>query len=162
MYILWHKCIYTFDRYTLQWRHMSVMASQITSLMIVYSTVYSRRRFWQRKDQSSASLAFVRRIRRWPVNSPHRGPSNAENVSIWWRHHDIHISKRMQNTLTLITLLCKKVTTWTELGLQGPITTGKPHSHTIVKISSCEQKLHNLYILIPNCESLQPKDIFHY
>ena len=23
-----------------------------------------------------------------PVNSPHKGASNAENVSIWWRHHD--------------------------------------------------------------------------
>ena len=28
----------------------------------------------QRKHQSSSSLAFVRGIRRWPVNSPHKGP----------------------------------------------------------------------------------------
>ena len=28
----------------------------------------------QRKHQSSASLAFVRGIHRWPVNSPHKGP----------------------------------------------------------------------------------------
>ena len=28
----------------------------------------------QRKHQSSASLAFVRGIRRWPMNSPHKGP----------------------------------------------------------------------------------------
>ena len=48
------------------------MASHITSLMIVYSTVY-----WgvdQRKHQSSASLAFVRGIYRGPVNSPHKWP----------------------------------------------------------------------------------------
>ena len=51
---------------------MSVMASQITSLTIVYSTVYSGAD--QRKYQSSASLAFVRGIHRWPVNSPHEGP----------------------------------------------------------------------------------------
>ena len=51
---------------------ISTMASQITSLAIVYSTVYSCGD--QRKHQSSASLAFVRRIHRWPVNSPHRGP----------------------------------------------------------------------------------------
>ena len=51
---------------------MSVMASQITSLAIVYSTVYSGAD--QRKHQSSASLAFVRGIHRWPVNSPHKGP----------------------------------------------------------------------------------------
>ena len=29
---------------------------------------------YQRKHQSSASLAFVRWIHRWPVNSPHKGP----------------------------------------------------------------------------------------
>ena len=64
---------------------MGLMAYQITSFMIVYWTVYSGAD--QRKHQSSASLAFVRRIHRWPVNSPHNGASNAENVSIWWRNH---------------------------------------------------------------------------
>ena len=63
---------------------MGTMASQIPSLTIVYTTAY-----WgadQRKHQSSASLAFV---------SPGTGEfpaqmaSNAENVSIWWRHHVI-------------------------------------------------------------------------
>ena len=49
---------------------MSAMASQIT-LTIVYSTVHSGAD--QRKHQSSASLAFVRGIHRWPVNSPHKG-----------------------------------------------------------------------------------------
>ena len=51
---------------------MSAMASQITSLTILYSTVYSGAD--QRKHQSSASLAFVRGIHRWPVNSPHKWP----------------------------------------------------------------------------------------
>ena len=51
---------------------MGAMASQITSLTIVYSTVYSG--VDQRKHQSSASLAFVRGIHRWPVNSLHKGP----------------------------------------------------------------------------------------
>ena len=51
---------------------MSTMASQITSLTIVYSTVHSG--VDQRKHQSSASLAFVRGILQWPVNSPHKGP----------------------------------------------------------------------------------------
>ena len=64
---------------------MSTIASQITSLTIVYSTVYSDAD--QRKHH--ASLAFI-------VRGIHRGPvfsaqivSDAENVSIWWRHHDI-------------------------------------------------------------------------
>ena len=51
---------------------VSAMASQITSLTIVYSTVYSGGD--QRKHQSSVSLAFVRGIDRSPVNSPNKGP----------------------------------------------------------------------------------------
>ena len=51
---------------------MRAMASQITSLTIVYSTVYSGAD--EIKHQSSASLAFVRGIHQWPVNSPHKGP----------------------------------------------------------------------------------------
>ena len=64
---------------------MGAIASQITSLTIVYSTVYSGAD--QRKHESSASLAFVCR-----EFTGDRGPqmaSNAENVSIWWRHHEI-------------------------------------------------------------------------
>ena len=51
---------------------MGSIASQITSLTIVYSIVYSDAD--QRKHQSSASLAFVRGIHRGPVNSPHKWP----------------------------------------------------------------------------------------
>ena len=51
---------------------MSTMASQITSVLTVYWTVCSSPD--QRKHQSSASLAFVRGIHRWPVNSPHKWP----------------------------------------------------------------------------------------
>ena len=74
---------------------MGAMAHQITSLTIVYSTVYSGT--VQRKHQSAASLAFVTVIHRWPVNSSHKRASNWENVSIWWRHHglDIFIQLKM-------------------------------------------------------------------
>ena len=51
---------------------MSVMASKITSVLAVNSTVCSDAD--KRKYQSSASLAVVRGIHRWPVNSPHKGP----------------------------------------------------------------------------------------
>ena len=51
---------------------MGAMATQITSLTIVYSGVYSGAD--QRKHQSSASLAFVRGIHRWPVNFPRKWP----------------------------------------------------------------------------------------
>ena len=51
---------------------MGAMASQITSLTVVYSTVDSGAD--QSKHQSSASLAFVWGIHREPVNSPHKWP----------------------------------------------------------------------------------------
>ena len=51
---------------------MGTIASQITSLTIVYSAVYSGAD--QSKHQSSASLAFVWGIHRGPVNSPHKWP----------------------------------------------------------------------------------------
>ena len=51
---------------------MGSIPSQITSLTIVNSTVYSGAD--QRKHKSSASLVFVRGIRRIPVNSPHKWP----------------------------------------------------------------------------------------
>ena len=54
---------------------MSVMASKITDILIVCSTVCSGAD--QRKHQNSASLGFVKGIHWWPV----------ENVTIWWRHH---------------------------------------------------------------------------
>ena len=59
---------------------MRTMASQITSLTIVYSAVYSGAD--QRKHQSSASLAFVRGIHQWPVNSPHKWPVTRKNFHL--------------------------------------------------------------------------------
>ena len=66
---------------------IGAIASQITSLTIVYSTVYSEAD--QRKHQSSASLAFVWRIHRGPVNSPHKWPvtrkmSPFDDVIMFW------------------------------------------------------------------------------
>ena len=51
---------------------MGAMVSQIASLAIVYSTVNSGAD--QRKHQCSVSLALVRGIHRWLVNSPHKWP----------------------------------------------------------------------------------------
>ena len=73
------------DNQSLCWCHDG--CDGVTSITIVYSTVYSCEN--QRKHQSSASLVFVRGIHRGPV-------SNAENVSIWWRHHVIKRSNTSQ------------------------------------------------------------------
>ena len=51
---------------------MGAMASQISSLTSVHLPVYSGAD--KRKHQISTSLAFVRGIHRWPVNSPHKLP----------------------------------------------------------------------------------------
>ena len=67
--VVWHECM-TFDHYDDV--IMDSIASQITSLTIVYSTVHSGAD--QRKHQSSASLAFVWEIHRWQVNFPHKWP----------------------------------------------------------------------------------------
>ena len=57
----WHNCDII----------MSVMASNITGISIVYSAVCSGAD--QRKHQTSTSLAFVWGIHQWQVNSPHKG-----------------------------------------------------------------------------------------
>ena len=61
---------------------MSIMVFQITSILIVYSTICSGAD--QRKHQSSVSLAFVRRIH-W--EDPSQRANNTENVSVSWHHH---------------------------------------------------------------------------
>ena len=64
---------------------MSAIAPQITNLTIVYSNVYSRRR--------SKKTSKLRVTGLCAGNKPVTGElsaqraSNAENVSIWWRHH---------------------------------------------------------------------------
>ena len=95
---------------------MGARASQITSLTIVYSIVYSDAD--QRKHESSASLAFVQGIHRWPVNSPQKLASNAENVSIWWRHHGCRTGDAVRvetsclrhriETLSVLLALCEE------------------------------------------------------
>ena len=68
----------------------------------------------------------MRGIHRWPVNSPHKWPvtqiaSNAENVSIWWRHH-VWCSKDAGCRVTHLVhqyslfdlLVLYSITTWTD------------------------------------------------
>ena len=93
---------------------MSAMWSQITRLNIVYSTVYSGAD--QRKHQSSASLAFVRGIHRWPLNSPHKGPGTRKMVPfddvIMEDIHllfirEFHLSSWWHRTLSALLTFCK-------------------------------------------------------
>ena len=64
---------------------MGMLASQITSLTIVYSI-----------DYSGTDKKNIKAPRHWPLcgeftgtgEFPAQRASYAENVSIWWRHHE--------------------------------------------------------------------------
>ena len=88
---------------------MSSMASQITGVSVVYSTVSLSAD--QTNYESSASLAFVRRIHRWPVDSLHKGPVTRKrirfddvimNISCSWQgvHKDTHCWKQARQWLS--------------------------------------------------------------
>ena len=72
---------------------MGAMTRQITSLIIVYSTVYSDAD--QIKHQSSASQAFVLGILPETGEFPAQMASNTENVSNWWRYHEVTPTLKM-------------------------------------------------------------------
>ena len=94
MYISIYKCaLYLVDSDYYTHIIIGAMASQITSLAIVYSTVH-----WgadQRKHQSSASLAFVRGSHRWPVNSPPKRPVTRIMFPSWnlWLRKPFSLSR---------------------------------------------------------------------
>ena len=74
---------------------MTMLASQITSLTVVYSIVYS-----------GVNQRNIKAPRHWPLcgeftgtgEFPAQMASNAENVSIWWRHHAITGPLCMEST----------------------------------------------------------------
>ena len=65
---------------------ISAMAYEITSLTIVYSTVYSGAN--QKKTSKLRVTGLC--VGNSPVTGefPAQGASNAQNVSIWWRYHE--------------------------------------------------------------------------
>ena len=79
---------------------MSVMTSQITSLTIVFSIVYSGAD--QRKHQSSASVAFVWGIHRWSVNSPHKEPAMRKMFHLMTSS----CTRRSWNILRVVWFMC--------------------------------------------------------
>ena len=114
---------------------MGTMASPSTSITIVYSSVYSGAD--QIKHQSSVSLAFVRGIHRWQVNSPHKGPVTRKMLPFdgvmecqfsydslcsgdaIWRHMTRH---QMGTFSTLLTLCAGNSPVTSEFPSQRPVT----------------------------------------
>ena len=80
---------------------MSALASQITSLTIVYLTVYSRRR--SKKTSKLRVTGLCAGSSSLTGEFPAQRASYAENVSIWWRHHDCywHLKELIGIMLTL-------------------------------------------------------------
>ena len=79
---------------------MSALAFQITSLTIVYSTVYSRRRSKKTSKLRVTGLC----VGNSPVTGefPAQRASNAENVSIWWRHHVLDFARSGEKTFAIL------------------------------------------------------------
>ena len=84
---------------------MDTMASQITSLTIVFSTVYA-----------GADQKNIKTPRHWPCEGkwpvtgelPAQRATNAENVSIWWRHHDVIENAVLRDMISLLGL-CRQL-----------------------------------------------------
>ena len=82
---------------------MGTMASQITRLTVVYSTVYSGRS----KKISKLCVTGI-----WAGNSPVTGEfpaqrsSNAENVSLWWCHHAVKHVKLKKKLTEFVNIKC--------------------------------------------------------
>ena len=86
--------------YSLQWRHNERDCISNHQPHYFCPTVYSGAGL--RKHQSSASLAFVRGIHRWPVNPPHEGPVLRKIF-------------HLMTSLCFITL--RRLSSYTEIGL---------------------------------------------
>ena len=86
---------------------MGVMASQITTLTIVYSTVYSG------ADQRKQKVCIIGLcVGNSPVYGefPAQMASNVGNVSIWWCHHDLPRNKlRVEWNCHKISIMIEKL-----------------------------------------------------
>ena len=126
---------------------MGAIASQITSLTIVHSTVNSGTD--QRKHQSSTSLAFVRGIHRWPVNSPHKGPVTRkmfpfDDVIMNEICPKVQFSsnKPQQNTIKDV---------WIILGMFWGVARGWPYGHTYTRVCRSSLIADNICVIFSPC-----------
>ena len=83
---------------------MSAMASQITSLTIIYLTVYSRHR--SKKTSKLHVTGFCEANSPVTGEFPAQRASNAKNVSIWWRHHGTRHTNGILMLCFIMIMLC--------------------------------------------------------
>ena len=130
---------------------MAIVTSQITGHSNVCPTVYID--WYQRKHQRSASLAFVRGINNWPVDSTHKRPVLQETfpcvgviMAIWHVCCTDHFYPNLHSNFFSgtggIILLSTSVPLETNSECHGKINHGKiKHGWVITSIIWCGMKL---------------------
>ena len=104
---------------------MGAIASQNTSLTIVFSAVYLDTD--QRKHESSASLAFVRGIHRLPVNSPHKWPVTRKMfpfddvIMIWFARLALLLNSLFHIVLFKDACNVSKIWFWNKTGISSTL-----------------------------------------
>ena len=101
---------------TVIWDAHYEWASKITRVSIVCSTIHLGAD--QRKHQTSASMAFVRGIHRWPANSPHKGTVTRKMFlfdDVIMRLEHVHVSNKCLYYLKLLAVLSE----WNSCQLQS-------------------------------------------
>ena len=121
---------------------MGAMATQITSLTIVYSTVYSAAN--QRKHQSSA---FVQ----WPVNSPHKWPVTQKMFHLMTSSWESPVYGQSRPILRAAALRIGRAYPWPRL---SPYETDiyyftQPDAFSANRISVCDDSIVLTFFLSP-------------
>ena len=93
---------------------MSAMAYQITGVSIVYSTICSG--VDKKKHQSSTSLFFVGGNSTVSGEFPVQRASNAQKVSVWWRHHQLRHPMGLLDILALKLTYFNNIVYWHNFG----------------------------------------------
>ena len=144
---------------------MSAIASQITSVSIVYLALCSGED--QRKQQSCASLAFVMGNHRWPLNFPHKGPltrkifafdditiQNKKGVNYWiccsslmWGNtkHIVHLAILVVSSTTMKTIVSQLPKLTLHLNVETKMMLILPKGMYITDFCLMDRTLCNLY-----------------
>ena len=118
---IWNKDEKFINEMSLQWRyneHDGVSNHQHLECLPNHLFWH---RSWHGKHQSAALLSFVRGIHPW---FPSQRASNAENISIWWRHHGATIFMSMLDLAKISAIETDLHTNVLSHFLRPPSTTG--------------------------------------
>ena len=128
---------------------MSAMASQITSILVIYSTICSGA--YQGKHQSSLSLGFVRKIHQWLVTSLYIGPV-MQKMFPWWLWNSVLYCQettcfKQVSVLSLFMII--GIATWLS----------KYHTTNHLKVNACLVCLNFVFIMSDVCSALKKNSI---